>query len=352
MSTKMALNFSSPSFQVTETTQVSRETDKTLRICVTAILGVIIVLTLLGNGLVCLACCRQPQLRKVPYYPIISLALADILCGVCAMPAYIAKKHFAGGVGERTTCDGFRFTYFFSVYASVLSLTAVSVERFLAIKMPVWHRMILTSRKMIAVLVFSWLEAALVSMLPFFWRRDDTDESCTYRPSREWSILVILLNVCFPFVITFTCHFYTVKFAIRFSRQKYQAKIQDTSEQTSTEYKQAILERRERDITCTMAKVLGAFILCWAPSTFYYFVQMVCPQCYGRSFDQVQPVFNAVVKLLTFVNSCLNPLIYCWSNRHFRQAFYLSLKKESEARTKTSITEMNGLNRKANILLT
>ncbi|XP_028405345.1 D(3) dopamine receptor-like [Dendronephthya gigantea] len=342
----IALNFSSPSFQVTESSHVSTETDKTLRICVTAILGVIMVLTILGNGLVCLVSCRQPQLQRVPYYPIISLALADILCGICAMPAYIAKKHFAGGVGERITCDGFRFTYFFSVYASILSLTAVSVERLLAIKAPVWHRMFLTSRKMIVVLMFFWLEAALVSMLPFFWREEETEESCTYRPSREWSILVILLNVCFPFVITFTCHFYTVKFAIRFSRQKYKAKIssrEDTSEKNSTEYKHAILlERRERDITCTMAKVLGAFILCWAPSTFYYFVQMICPQCYGRSFDQIRPVFNAVVKLLTFVNSCLNPFIYCWSNLHFRQAFF-SLKILG-ARNKTSTVEMIGLN--------
>ena len=44
----------------------------------------------------CLDFYRQRQLTSVSYYPILSLALADILCGICAMPAYIAKKHTAG----------------------------------------------------------------------------------------------------------------------------------------------------------------------------------------------------------------------------------------------------------------
>ena len=324
---------SPPSLQVAETAITSENT--TIRICVTVILTVIIVLTVLGNGLVCLAFYRQRRLTSVSYYPIISLALADILCGICAMPAYIAKKHTAGSDKERITCDMFRFTYFFSVYASILSLTVVNLERFIAIKMPIRHRTLLTKRKMIIGLLLSWLDAALISMLPFIWQRKDSDELCTYRPSKEWSIMVILLNVCLPFSIMFACHVYTVYFAIRFSRAKYNTKSvtvvrRNTSERISEENRQAILVKRERDITCTMTMVLGAFILCWTPSSFYYFLHMVCPQCYQPSFKQIEPVFNATVKLLTFVNSCLNPFIYCWSNKHFRQAFWKSHRKERE----------------------
>ena len=326
---------SSPSLGVTETTKSENDA---LKINVTVFLVIIIAVTILGNGMVCLAFYRQP-LRGVHYYPILSLALADILCGVCAMPAYIAKKHISGGIKERITCDVFRFTYFFSVYASVLSLTVISLERFIAIKMPVRHRMLLTKRKMIIVLLISWFDAALVSMLPFVWQRDNTEELCNYRPSKEWSMMAILLNVCLPFAIMFACHIYTVYFAIQFSRAKYKTKSgtsatvrQNTSQKISQEDRKAMLLKRERDITCTMAIVLGAFILCWAPSSLYYFLKMVCPHCYGSSFKEAEPVFNAVVKLLTFLNSCLNPVIYFWMNKQFRQAFYLSLLRKSEAR--------------------
>ena len=341
MNATLVPSLSSPSLRDAETTNTTELIHVTLKVWVTVILAVIIVLTILGNGLVCLAFYRRPHLRGVSYYPIVSLALADILCGISAMPAYIAKKHTAGGVKERITCDVFRFTYFFSMYASILSLTAVSLKRFIAIKMPIWHRTLLTKRKMITALMLSWLDAALVSMLPFVWQRENTDELCTYRPSKEWSMMVILLNVCLPFVIMFTCQFYTFHFAIRLFRAKHRAKTRDTavdagrrntSDGNSDENNEAILLKRERNLMCTMVIVLGAFILCWAPSTFYYFLHMVCPHCYRPSFKQVEPVFNAVMKLLTFVNSCLNPIIYCLLNKHLREEIYLSLLKKSEAR--------------------
>ena len=78
-------SLSSPSLQNTETTNISENT--TLRICVSAIVVVIIALTISGNALVCLAFYRQPHRRGVPCYPILSIALADILSGISAMPA-------------------------------------------------------------------------------------------------------------------------------------------------------------------------------------------------------------------------------------------------------------------------
>ena len=123
--------------------------------------------------------------------------------------------------------------------------------------------------------------------------------------------------VCLPFLHRLFCH------SIFSSKiQRKNCNRRNTSERISEENRQAILMKRERDITRAMAVVLGAFILCWAPSSIYYFLHMVCPQCYQPSFKQVEPVFNAVMKLLTFLNSCLNPFIYCWSNEHFRQAFW------------------------------
>ena len=326
MNATLAPNFSSSS-QNTETA-ITWE-DETLRICVTAILVVIIVLTLLGNGFVCWAFYCQSQLRNAPYYPLLSLALADMLCAICAMPAYIVKRNIAGGGKERISCSVFRFTYFLSVYASILSLTAVSLQRFVAIKMPLKHRTLLTEQKMIVGLLLSWLDAALVSILPFVWQRDDAEKQCAYEPSKEWIIMVNLLNVCLPFIVIFACNVYTTYIAIRAKR---------TGTVTNA-------VRREQHLMFPMTVVLGAFIVCWAPSSIYYFLVMVCPQCFQPPFKRVQPVFAAVIKLLTFVNSCLNPLIYCWLNKHLRGAIHMSLLKRSKAR-KRKYMQTNGIQKK------
>ncbi|CAB3981929.1 histamine H2 receptor-like [Paramuricea clavata] len=313
-----------------------------LQLSVTIVLAVFIVLSVVGNSLVCFVFYKQPNLRRVVYYPVISLAIADLLCGTLAMPAYIAKKHVRGGWWEGFTCDVFRFTYFFTEYASVLSLMAISIERYIAVSKPVTHRTWLTKRKMTAFLVGSWLDAAIVSVLPFFWRRGTDDEPCIYDPTREWSLMVIGMNVFTPFLIMLFCHIYTVSFALRYSRKRKLELLAKGNNPTSPQYDwQPATElrdkntlKRERDITRTLGLVVGVFVLCWGPSTFYYFIQMVCPHCFMPAFKSVKPIFNAVVKLMTFLNSCVNPLIYYWLNRVLRNALYESLLGKERMRKK------------------
>ena len=114
--------------------------EEALELSVTIVLSIFILLSVVGNSLVCYVFYKQQNLRRVVYYPVISLAIADLLCGTLAMPAYIAKKHVREGWWEGFTCDVFRFTYFFTEYASVLSLMTISLERYIAVGKPVTHR--------------------------------------------------------------------------------------------------------------------------------------------------------------------------------------------------------------------
>ncbi|XP_028400866.1 dopamine receptor 2-like isoform X1 [Dendronephthya gigantea] len=315
-----------------------------LHLSVTIVLSVFIFVSVIGNSLVCFVFYKQMGLRRVVYYPIISLAVADLLCGALAMPAYIAKKHVRGGWWEGLTCDVFRFTYFFTEYASVLSLMAISLERFIAVSKPVTHRMWLSKKKMIAFLTISWLDAAVVAALPFFWQKGTEDEPCVYDPTREWSLMVITTNVFAPFLVMLFCHVYTVSYALRFSRNRKSELLEKGNNPTSSQYewqpavemKDKNTQKRERDITRTLGLVVGAFVICWGPSTFYYFLRMVCPHCFQPSFKNIKPIFNAVVKLMTFLNSCVNPLIYYWLNRLLRNAFYESLLGKERMRKRNA----------------
>ena len=171
---------------------------------ITIVLGILIVLSVLGNLLVCCAFVIQPRLRRVVYYPVLNLAVADILCGLVAMTSYLAKKHVFGGTKEQVVCDISRFSYFVTEYASVLSLTAISVDRALAILRPLSYNTTVTSRRMKVVLVTVWCYAILVSSLPFFWKPDKND-GCSFQPTKIWSLLVIIINVLVPFLIIIIC---------------------------------------------------------------------------------------------------------------------------------------------------
>ncbi len=196
-----------------ETDQIFPQNDTQERIgvntdLISAVLAVVMVFTIFGNLLVLFSFYSQPSLRKVKYFPIINLALADMLCAVTAMPLYIMKKNAASDyIDARLACDLYRFSYFFTEYASIMSLMAISIERFLNIKYPLKYRNCVRARAMICVLVACWVEALIVATMPFYWR-NEKDTECRNSPTSTWSLMAISVNVFTPFLIMFSSHCY------------------------------------------------------------------------------------------------------------------------------------------------
>ena len=87
-------------------------------------------------------------------------------------------------------------------------------------------------------------------------------------------VLAICYYVCLPLLHISLCY-------STFPRGERRAKPtaataadagrRNTIDVISDENNEAILAKRERVLMCTMAILLGDFIVCWAPSTLYYF---------------------------------------------------------------------------------
>lgn len=275
--------------------------------------------TVLGNSIVCFAVNNHPALRHVTYLSIFSLAIADLMAGLIAMPSYILKKFTWEEPLQTVVCDIFRSSYFLTGYASILSLCVISVERLIAIRNPLDHMTIVTRRGVILALVFVWVDALVVSSLPFVpWDSNAPYKECNYSPTHWWSIMVIISNVIVPFLVIVVCYTY-----MYFIAQAHIKKI--SSDKKNLKHNKAHInsckERNERRGNITIMIVIGVFVACWFPSCFYYFLQKTCPECFSQSFRSKQSVVNALVKILTFTSSFVNPLIYCWRSREFRSVF-------------------------------
>ncbi|XP_028396539.1 dopamine receptor 4-like isoform X2 [Dendronephthya gigantea] len=295
---------------------------------VTIVLVFIIIVCVAGNLLVCSAFVIQPRLRRALYFPVLSLAVADVMCGAVAMPSYLAKKHVFGGKKEQIVCDISRFSYFLTEYASVFSLMIISVDRALAIIKPLTYKTTVTSKRMKVVLGCAWCWAIIVSALPFFWKKDD-DESCYFKPTNEWSIAVILVNVLLPFVVILTCqtsiYIIAIKHAIIIKKQRMAGTFNQNRRGSTPRTDAWAIERKA---TVSLSIVIGLFILCWGPSSLYYFLQKVNPDYFEGTFGENEGTFNAVVKLMTFANSCFNPFVYSWMSRDFREGFIRVLTRK------------------------
>ena len=97
--------------------------------------------SLIGNVLVICVVIINRQMRTVTNYLIVNMAVADLLITAFSMPVTIkllvtGHMDWSNGVFSVILCKTITFTQFLSIASSVLSLTAIVVDRFLAIMYP------------------------------------------------------------------------------------------------------------------------------------------------------------------------------------------------------------------------
>lgn len=169
------------------------------RIVGTLLIGVIFLIGLTGNAMVVLVVwsCRSMHTPTNCY--LVSLAVADlILLFWGSLPTLVeynlvVDQHVLGPVG----CSVMVFMQYFGVNASSLSITALTVERYIAICHPMMAQTICTITRAKRILVGLWIvglaySAPWLALATTVWRTyaDGTQiEFCTYRlPRRDYLI--------------------------------------------------------------------------------------------------------------------------------------------------------------------
>ncbi|XP_074652280.1 D(2) dopamine receptor-like [Tubulanus polymorphus] len=121
-------------------------------------------LTVFGNILVVLSVQRERSLQTVTNYFIVSLAVADVMVAMLVMPLAIYSE-INGGVWElsATLCDAWVAFDVMCCTASILNLTAISVDRFIAVTQPIKYAKHKNSKRVYAMLALTWIVSAAIA---------------------------------------------------------------------------------------------------------------------------------------------------------------------------------------------
>ncbi|XP_070710300.1 dopamine receptor D4 related sequence [Pempheris klunzingeri] len=123
------------------------------------VLGIpLILVTILGNILVCLSVLTERSLKTATNYFIISLAVADLLLAVLVLPLYVYSE-FLGGIWTLSTytCDALMAMDVMLCTASILNLCAISVDRYIAVVVPLKYNRNQFSIRQLAFIAATWL---------------------------------------------------------------------------------------------------------------------------------------------------------------------------------------------------
>ncbi|KAG9330285.1 hypothetical protein JZ751_025875, partial [Albula glossodonta] len=118
----------------------------------------LILIIILGNVLVCLSVLTERSLKTATNYFIVSLAVADLLLAVLVLPLYVYSE-FLGGMWTLSThiCDALMTMDVMLCTASILNLCAISVDRYIAVVVPLKYNRNQFSLRQLALISATWV---------------------------------------------------------------------------------------------------------------------------------------------------------------------------------------------------
>ncbi|KFQ22955.1 D(1B) dopamine receptor, partial [Merops nubicus] len=321
------------------------------RVVTASLLFLLILSTLLGNTLVCVAVAKFRHLRsKLTNFFVISLAVSDLLVALLVMP-WKAAAEAVGFWPFGAFCEVWVAFDIMCSTASILNLCIISVERYWAISNPFCYGRKMTSRVACGMIGGAWLLALLISFIPvqLDWHKDQEllsqqetgfnvpreEGSCDSRLSRTYAVSSSLLSFYIPVAImglTYTRIFHLtrrqsrrISSLERAQKGPWGAPGEEHPPNCHSGHgpHQPSLRnsfQKETKVLKTLSIIMGVFVCCWLP---FFVLNCVVPFC-ARGEPAEPPcvsetVFNIFV-WFGWANSSLNPIIYAF-NADFRRAF-------------------------------
>lgn len=264
------------------------------------------------NSVALYAFCRRGRSRTTPAIYTINLAVADLLVAL-SLPARIAL-YYSGG--DCTACFYVHtFSYFVNMYCSILFLTSICVDRYVAVVRPAgaagrWRSPVVAK----GVSACVWLFAVVVTYSLQTSALEFGGTSC-YRLAVLFALTLLEFALPLLVIVTFTVRAACALADAGLMRQSW--------------------GRRARAVRLLVA-VLLVFTVCFTP---YHIREAVVYFQLGGS-RELHVVAYHVTITLSSLNSCLDPVVYCLVPDSFRSTLRRDRRKRlTEHATPGSVVE-------------
>ncbi|KAK3576321.1 hypothetical protein CHS0354_034016 [Potamilus streckersoni] len=303
---------------------------------IVALYAVTFLAGIFGNALVCFVVWKNKNMRTVTNIFILNLSVGDLSVIVICLPSTLTVDVTQTWFFGLALCKTNLFLQLVSVSVSVLTLSAISVERWYAICYPLSFKSTIKRARIIIILI--WIisigigipELVVDEVFPF---KPFTVylTSCrpgweSFRQSTYWIVIVLALYVVPMCLMAFT---YTHIARVLWSNEipGTVERSHDCGSEMRTEIKGNFeqIESRKKAAKMLIAVVV-VFGVCYLPVHILNLLRYTDMLKTMTDMTDIITIFSVIAHYFPFLNSSINPVIYNFMSEKFRREFKLALK--------------------------
>ena len=259
----------------------------------------------LGNSLILVALHKESSLHPPSKVLYSCLATTDLLVGLVVHP--LAVIHFMSYIHEDWgRCRWTKHAALISGYAlclvSLLTMTAISVDRLLALLLGLRYRQIVTVKRIHVILTTFWIATGVVAL----------GQSLNYH-----------IIFWYGFLVTVSCLMISFASYTKIFRalSHHRTQIQDHAQQSPSQPNALNIALYRKAAYSTLWVQLALFV-CYLPSCI-----VIVLYTFGKISATHLNVIGTAMGVLVSFNSTLNPFLYCWKISEVRQAVKQTLRQ-------------------------
>ena len=262
----------------------------------------------LGNTLILVALHKETSLHPPSKLLYRNLAITDLCVGITGQPLNVT--YWISVVTERWNSNicynyglrGSRFSGYTLCSVSLLTSTAISVDRLLALLLGLRYRQVVTLRRTRITVIGFWI-LSIVGASTIIWN--------------------LLIFTWYQYIVAALCPVTTifVYTKIFFTLRHNQIHVQNHVAQGQPRQAIPLNIARYRKAVYSTLWVQGTMVVCYLPFTIALALmpQRGIPISAYRAWH--------LTATLVYLNSSLNPLLYCWKISEVRQAVKETLRQ-------------------------
>ncbi|GAB6022426.1 hypothetical protein CHUAL_006540 [Chamberlinius hualienensis] len=290
-----------------------------------------------GNAITVLALGRSKRVHSATAAFIINLSVADLMLCAVNLPLAISNFLNRGWIHGEFLCELFPLLRYGNVGVSLLSVMAITVNRFTMIIYPNLYPKIFKPSNIAVMIATLWL-ISFGPLLPTWagwWGRfgfDNQVGTCSILSvdGRSPKSFLFALGFVLPCIIVVICYL-RIFFVVKKSAMKTKSNTQVTAEKNvrrpgglrapptdplghgRIRAAKTSRNKNSRDIKLLkmILVIFGAFFICYLPLTIV--------KVLGKEVEM--PVLNIFSYIAIYLTSCTNPIIYVVMSREYRRAY-------------------------------